>query len=157
MAVRISNRLRPVSVRIGGLAGTYVPPPPPNTLHWTTNPGILGTYDEKSSFSFDFASVIFDPSNSANDWRVIDGALPSGTYLNPFTGSVSGTLPEVNADTVVTFTLQVKDLVGTTITGVWKIKIHNIVPAVQWITPSGELSNSAAGESVYQPLEAKSV
>lgn len=157
MAVHFSNRVHPRGVRIRGLEGTYVPPPPPNVLRWTTNPTLVGTYDERSSFSYDFGSVIFDPSGSANDWSITAGALPEGLSLNAFTGVVSGTLPEVDNDTLYAFTLQVNDLLGATLSGRWSIRVHNLVPAVQWVTPGGELNETSAGDSVYQPLEARSV
>jgi hypothetical protein len=118
---------------------------------------LVGTYDEQSSFDYAFGDRIFDPTGSANDWSIILGALPPGLSLNPFTGRVSGTLPAVDGDTTYAFTLQVKDLVGTTLTGRWSIKVHHIVPAVQWVTPGGDLGDTDAGGSVYKPLEAKSV
>ena len=78
---------------------------------WQTNAGSLGTFVEQASISLSATST---DSDSTITYALASGStLPSGVTLNSATGLISGTLPDISADTTYTFTINASD--GTNI------------------------------------------
>ena len=74
---------------------------------WQTASGSLGTFNENVSIS---VSATATDSDSTVTYALASGsALPSGVTLNSSTGAISGTLPNVSANTTYTFTINASD------------------------------------------------
>jgi hypothetical protein len=85
----------------------------PNALYvnatpvWQTASGSLGTFDELVSVSI---SATATDSDSTISYALASGStLPSGVTLNSSTGLISGTLPNVTANTTYSFTVNASD------------------------------------------------
>ena len=80
---------------------------------WQTSSGSLGTFTEQVSIS---VSATATDSDSTITYSLANGStLPSGVTLNSSTGVISGTLPEVSADTTYTFTINASDGVNSVV------------------------------------------
>jgi len=80
---------------------------------WATAAGLLGTFNEQTSISLTVSAT--DEENNTITYSVASGSsLPSGITLNSSTGIISGTLPNISADTTYTFVINASD--GTNIT-----------------------------------------
>jgi len=74
---------------------------------WSTSAGSLGTFTEQVSIS---VSATATDSDSTIAYALASGStLPSGVTLNSSTGVISGTLPDISADTTYTFTINASD------------------------------------------------
>lgn len=74
---------------------------------WVTSSGSLGTFNEQVSIS---VSATGTDSDSTIAYALASGStLPSGVTLNSSTGAISGTLPNITADTTYTFTINATD------------------------------------------------
>jgi len=75
---------------------------------WQTAAGSLGTFNEQTSISVTVTAT--DEENNTITYSVASGSsLPSGITLNSSTGVISGTLPDISADTTYTFTINASD------------------------------------------------
>jgi hypothetical protein len=74
---------------------------------WVTSSGTLGTFNEQVSVS---VSATATDSDSTITYALASGSsLPSGVTLNSSTGLISGTLPDITANTTYTFTINASD------------------------------------------------
>jgi hypothetical protein len=74
---------------------------------WTTSSGSLGTFNEQVSIS---VSATATDSDSTITYALASGStLPSGVSLNSSSGLISGTLPDIEADTTYNFTINASD------------------------------------------------
>ena len=79
---------------------------------WVTSSGSLGTFDELSPITLSALSA--SDSDSTVTYALANGSsLPSGVTLNSTTGVISGTLPDITADTTYNFTINATDGVNT--------------------------------------------
>lgn len=75
---------------------------------WQTSAGSLGTFNEQTSISVTVSAT--DEENNTITYSLASGSsLPTGISLNSSTGVISGTLPDISADTTYTFTIQASD------------------------------------------------
>lgn len=102
---------------------------------WVTPSGSLGSFAEQTSISTS-ALAVSDEENNTIAYSVASGSsLPSGVTLNSSTGVISGTLPDVAADTTYSFTLNASDGVNTgqprtfTITSLAQISAQYLIVA----------------------------
>ena len=72
---------------------------------WTTSAGTLGTAVKQTSFTVNLITT----GDAPITYSVYSGALPSGLTLTANTGVLSGTLPNVSADTTYNFTIRSTD------------------------------------------------
>jgi hypothetical protein len=78
---------------------------------WQTASGSLGSFTEQVSIS---VSATATDSDSTITYALASGStLPTGVTLNSSTGSISGTLPDINSDTTYNFTINASDGVNT--------------------------------------------
>ena len=75
------------------------------TVSFSTSSGSLGSVAEGGSASF----TVSASSNSTIAYTVTSGSLPSGLSLNSSTGAITGTAPNISADTTSTFTITATD------------------------------------------------
>jgi hypothetical protein len=79
---------------------------------WVTPAGQIGG-DIYRNGSVSVTVTATDPDTSATiAYSVLSGALPVGLSLNPSTGVISGTAPNVGSDTTYNFTLRATDNAG---------------------------------------------
>lgn len=141
--------------RIGSV---MVPPDSeqPSVLSWVSpTPGSLGTASEGSEVEYNF--VVSDPNNNIVSFTIVNGALPHGLEMNPYSGQIYGVLANVETETEYTFRLKVEDLEGNTLFGNFSITVQPQNSEVQWQTPEGEVANASGGSEVYTQFEAQSV
>jgi hypothetical protein len=75
---------------------------------WQTAAGSLGTFTEQTSISVTVAAT--DEENNTMSYSLASGSsLPSGITLNSSSGVISGTLPNITANTTYTFTINASD------------------------------------------------
>ena len=111
----LSNINEPYDIRVtnpSGLFGIL-----PDALYvnaspvWQTSSGSLGSFTEQVSIS---VSATATDSDSTITYSLASGSsLPTGITLNSSTGVISGTLPNIAADTTYTFTINASDGVNT--------------------------------------------
>lgn len=109
---------------------------------WVTPSGLLGRGLEDTKVSFTVAA-------SSNGDQVTYGVktgntLPGTLTLDPITGVISGTLPLVNNDTNMSFTLTVTSPQEKTSERQFSITVDNNLAPV-WQTPAGMLVTDLAG------------
>lgn len=76
---------------------------------WQTASGSLGSFNEEVSITLSALSAT-DPESTAISYVLASGSsLPSGLSLNSSTGVISGTLPDISANTTYTFTINASD------------------------------------------------
>ena len=75
---------------------------------WSTSAGSLATVTEGDSVSVSVLALD-DDSTAVTSYAITSGALPSGVTLNTTTGLISGTAPQVDADTTYNFGIQATD------------------------------------------------
>jgi hypothetical protein len=81
---------------------------------WSTSAGqIGGNIYRNASVNTSVAATDSD-ANATLVYSVLSGTLPSGLSLNPSTGAITGTAPNVGSDTTYNFTLRVTDNAGNT-------------------------------------------
>ena len=101
---------------------------------WVTSAGSLGTFAEQVSVTLSALSAT--DLDSTITYSVASGSsLPTGITLNSSTGLLSGTLPDVVANTTYTFTINASD--GLNIIPRTFSVISNAAPT--WSTPAGSL------------------
>jgi hypothetical protein len=81
-------------------------------VNWQTASGSLGTFTEQLSISL--SATATDPESQSIVYTLSSGStLPTGITLNSSTGVISGTLPDISANTTYTFTINASDGVNT--------------------------------------------
>ena len=75
--------------------------------NWVTSAGSLGVANERSAISFTVSAT--DPESGAVTYSA-ETSLPSGITIGSSTGVISGTTPDVAADTTYNFTLGATDV-----------------------------------------------
>jgi len=75
------------------------------TPAWTTAAGTLGNYSRQTSFTANLTAT----GDAPITYTVLSGSLPSGLTLNANTGVISGTTPNVSAETTYNFTVRSSD------------------------------------------------
>ena len=111
----LSNQYEPYDIKVmnpSNLFGIL-----PDSLYinaspvWTTASGSLGTFNEQVSIS---VSATATDSDSTITYSLANGSsLPSGISLNSSTGAITGTLPDISADTTYSFTINASDGLNT--------------------------------------------
>lgn len=76
---------------------------------WVTSAGSLGSFNEQVSITLSALSATDSDSNTITYALASGSTLPSGVTLNSSTGVISGTLPDISADTTYTFTINASD------------------------------------------------
>jgi hypothetical protein len=101
---------------------------------WQTASGSLGTFNEQVSVSL---SATATDSDSTITYALASGSsLPAGLSLNSSTGVISGTLPDISANTTYTFTINASD--GTNIIPrVFSITSNPIPSSVDYLVVAG--------------------
>jgi hypothetical protein len=75
---------------------------------WVTSAGSLGSFNEQVSITL--SALLATDSDSTISYALASGStLPSGVTLNSSTGVISGTLPDISADTTYTFIINASD------------------------------------------------
>ena len=108
----VSESIEPYDIRVtnpSNLYGVYYDILTVNDKPiWQTSAGLLGTFVEQSSVSVTVTAI--DEENNTITYALAGGSsLPSGLTLNSSTGNISGTLPDISADTTYTFTINASD------------------------------------------------
>jgi hypothetical protein len=78
-----------------------------NSPIWSTTSGSLGSANEGSTVSISLSAA--DPESTALTYAISSGSLPGGLSLNTSTGSITGTLSEISADTTYSFSVTASD------------------------------------------------
>jgi len=82
-----------------------------NVPVWQTSAGSLGTFNEQVSISV--SATATDSDSTITYELAVGSSLPSGLSLNSSTGSITGTLPDVNSTTTYNFTINATDGTNT--------------------------------------------
>lgn len=135
----LSNSLEPYDVKITNTSNLFGLLPDALYINaspvWQTAAGVLGTFNEQVSVS---VSATAADSDSTISYTLASGSnLPSGLSLNSSSGLISGTLPNISADTTYTFTINASDGFNT-IPRSFSI-ISNYI--IEWNTASGSLGS----------------
>jgi hypothetical protein len=110
---------------------------------WVTSSGTLGTFNEQVSVS---VSATATDSDSTITYALASGSsLPSGVTLNSSTGLISGTLPDITANTTYTFTINASDGVNT-IPRAFSITSNAVIPVDYLVVAGG-----GGGGAGYDP------
>jgi hypothetical protein len=102
---------------------------------WSTTAGSLGTFTEVDAVSITVAATdATDSTNSALQYTLVSGSLPTGLSLNSSTGVISGTPANVVSSTTYSFTLGASDSRNTVQNRAFSITISDRSPV--WTTSS---------------------
>ena len=102
---------------------------------WSTTAGTLGTFTELDVISITVAATdATDSTNSALQYSLVSGTLPTGLSLNSTTGVISGTLANVVSNTTYSFTLGASDSRNTVQSRAFSITVNDRSPV--WSTSS---------------------
>ncbi len=107
----LSNQYEPYDIKVTNVSNLFGILPDALYVNaspvWATTSGSLGTFFETASVS---VSATASDSDSTISYALASGStLPSGVTLNSSTGLISGTLPDISADTTYTFTINASD------------------------------------------------
>ena len=119
---------------------------------WQTASGSLGTLNEQVSITLSALSSTDSDSTTITYALASGSTLPSGVTLNSSTGVISGTLPNISADTTYTFTINASDGLNT-IPRAFSITSSN---AINWSTTAGSLGTFYELSTINLPLSAVS-
>jgi len=115
-----------------GVVATYVPGLLySNVPTWSTTAGSLGTFNEFDTFNISLAAT----SDSSITYTVTNGVLPPGAYLNPATGTITGSAQSVTANITYSFTVTATDRELQTTARDFSISVR--YDAVTWVNPTG--------------------
>jgi hypothetical protein len=103
---------------------------------WQTSSGSLGTFKEQTSISLTI-SATDDESNTITYSLASGSSLPSGISLNSSTGLISGTLPDIFADTTYTFTVEASDSLNTSSSRTFSITSLVTIPTEYLVVGGG--------------------
>lgn len=119
-----------------------------NILNWQTAAGSLGSFGEQVSVSVSAIAI----DDSTLTYSLASGSsLPSGVTLNSETGLISGTLPDIAANTTYTFTINASDGGNPAVPRTFSIA-SNAAPT--WVTSAGSLGEFISGNSLNIQLSA---
>jgi hypothetical protein len=119
-----------------------------NILSWQTASGSLGAFGEQVSVSVSATAT----DDSTITYSLASGSsLPSGVTLNSATGLISGTLPDIAANTTYTFTINASDGLNPAVPRTFSIS-SNAAPT--WVTSAGSLGEFISGNSLNIQLSA---
>lgn len=151
MGIRFGANLKTINaLRVTAKTVTV---PKPAVLSWTKTPGNIGSYPSGSEFAYWLGAV--DPADAIDVYELIGGALPAGITLNPFSGDLEGTLPDVAESQTYNFTIRVKTSDNRHLYGDFSMTVEFTELFVQWVTPQGSLGEYDIGAPVTKTLEAK--
>ena len=109
---------------------------------WVTASGSLGAFDEQVSIS---VSATATDSDSTVTYALASGStLPSGVTLNSSTGLISGTLPDVSADTTYSFVINATDGLNI-IPRTFSITSNYLITAETLVVAGGGAGGTNAG------------
>jgi len=101
---------------------------------WTTAAGSLGIFAEQVSVS---VSATATDTDSTITYALANGSsLPSGLSLNSSTGAITGTLPDISANTTYTFTINASDGGNAVVPRTFTITSRVIVP-IEYLVIAG--------------------
>ena len=119
-----------------------------NILNWQTAAGSLGSFGEQVSVSVSATAI----DDSTLTYSLASGStLPSGITLNSSTGLISGTLPDIAANTTYTFTINASDGLNPVVPRTFSIT-SNAAPT--WVTAIGSLGEFSSGANLNIQLSA---
>ena len=119
-----------------------------NILNWQTAAGSLGSFGEQVSVSVSAIAI----DDSTLTYSLANGSsLPSGVTLNSATGLISGTLPDIAANTTYTFTINASDGLNPVVPRTFSIA-SNAAPT--WVTAIGTLGEFSSGTNLNIQLSA---
>lgn len=150
-----SDTLYPVTIRATSSLGstsdkTFDLTVRTGTVSWTTAEGNIGSSLEGSAFSETVEATTNTPGTIS--YAVTTGSLPSGLSLDSSTGAITGTSPEVGANTDVTFSITATDTFGSSSSRSFTITVTNGI--ISWTTAEGNIGSSIEGSSFSQTVEA---
>ena len=94
---------------------------------FTNAAGSLGNVEEGETVSLSAAAT--EPDGGAVNHVITSGALPSGLSINTSTGAITGTAPNVSADTTSNFTVTATDNENQSTARAYSITVTNISPS----------------------------
>ena len=119
-----------------------------NILSWQTASGSLGAFGEQVSVSVSATAT----DESTITYSLASGSsLPSGVTLNSATGLISGTLPDIAANTTYTFTINASDGLNPAVPRAFSIS-SNAAPT--WVTAAGSLGTFTSEANLNIQLSA---
>ena len=119
-----------------------------NILTWQTSAGSLGTFGDSVSISVSATAA----DDSTITYSLATGSsLPAGITLNSSTGLISGTTPDVSANTTYTFTIDASDGSNPVVPRTFSFIVNS---APTWVTSSGSLGTFTEQDSINIQLEA---
>ena len=150
-----SDTLYPVTIRATSSLGptadkTFDLTVRTGTVSWTTAEGNIGSSIEGSAFSETVEATTNTPGTIS--YAVTTGSLPSGLSLDSSTGAITGTSPEVGANTDVTFSITASDTFGNSASRSFTITVTN--GSVSWSTAGGSLGSVEEGSAFSSTLSA---
>lgn len=115
--------------------------------------GSLGTFDMETEVDLKI-NVSID-SDLIDGFEIIEGSLPPGLTMNPYSGNISGTLGTVEDDTVYGFVVKATAIDGGYGLADYSITVRDTVLDIVWITPEGTLVDAPSGYGFKKKLEAE--
>jgi hypothetical protein len=106
------------------------------TPTWSTAAGSLGSVAKQSNFTANLAAT----GDAPVTYSIYSGSLPSGLTLTANTGVISGTNPNVSADTTYNFTVRATDAQQQDTDRAFSITVNNIsgsTPTVEYLVVAG--------------------
>ena len=111
---------------------------------WQRAAGSLGSFQEQTSISVSVLAT--DEENNSVTYSLASGSsLPSGITLNSSTGVISGTLPDISANTTYTFTVNASDGLNSVTSRTFSITSQYVLP-VEYLVVGG----GGAGGDYFQ-------
>ena len=120
----------------------------PGIPEWVTPAGSIGEQYTGQGFTFQLQAV--DPNNNIETYTITSGSLPSGLVMNPYSGTITGTITDIAG--VKTFTVTITDATNLTSARTFSITVKEY--GIQWVTPEGQLADLSVGGDYTQPLQA---
>lgn len=120
----------------------------PGMPEWVTPSGSIGEQYTGQTFNYQLQAV--DPNNNLASYTITSGALPTGLVMNPYSGTISGTITDTAG--VKSFTVTITDDTNLTSSRAFSITVKEY--GIQWITPEGQLADISVGGDFTQPLQA---
>ena len=92
--------------------------------------GSRGSFEEGATVNT--SVVATEPDGGAITHTIISGSLPSGLSLNATTGAITGTAPDVSADTTSNFTIRATDNENQSTDRAYSITVSNVQPSLHF-------------------------
>lgn len=126
------------------LTSAYNPPV------WVTASGMI--IDASPGTVVSYQLLTSDPDNNVDSFSIISGSLPPGVSINQYSGTISGTLPNVTTTTSYIFTARVADSFGNTNDREFSIRASVYGTQIVWVTADGELADAGLGQALRTKL-----